>query len=301
MERFREDPLRLLRGVRFAARLHLQIEESTALAMQRMAPALAGISRERIRDEYTRLLESDYAVAALTMLRDFGLLEHSVPELEELTRMPDHGVNHPLSLWDHTMRVVAAVPAELEIRWAALLHDIAKPATRTREPDGRTRFFHHETLGADVARRVLTGLRYPGTVVDAVAMLVETHMQLHAFSRDWSDGAVRRLCLRLGERMGAALELARADAAGHSVDGTSMNSPKFDELERRLHDLGSEQIQIMKSPLHGDELMEHYSRAPGPWIKKVKDGLLDAVLEGSLQPDDKGAAWAIADGILEES
>src|SRR5438309_2820929 len=108
--------------------------------------------------------------------------------------MPDHGANHPLSLWDHTMRVVEGVPACLRLRWAALLHDIAKPSTRSAEPDGRTRFFHHEVRGAELARQVLSGLRYPSTVIESVALLVETHMQMHAFSAEWSDGAVRRLC-----------------------------------------------------------------------------------------------------------
>ncbi len=299
--RYREDPLRLLRGVRFAARLQLRIETSTATAMHVIGPELACISRERVRDEYTRLLESEYAGAALTMLRDFNLFEHSVPELHELTRMSDHGPNHPLSLWDHTMRVLAAVQPKLEVRWAALLHDIAKPATRTNEPDGRTRFFHHETRGAEIARQTLTGLRYPGTVVETVAKLVETHMQLHAFSPDWSDGAVRRLCLRLGGDMDIAVELARADAAGHSHDGTSVNSRRFDELEHRLRALGSEQIRSMKSPLSGDDLMMHYSRPPGPWIQMVKDRLLEAVLDGTLEHDDAESAWTIADRVLEEA
>jgi poly(A) polymerase len=299
-ERFEEDPLRLLRAVRFAARLQLKIESDTAIAMKRSAPALNSISRERIRDEYSRLLANDYAEAALTLLRDLSLLKHSVPELDELTRMPDHGPNHPLSLWDHTMRVVGAVPTELTLRWAALLHDIAKPATRSQEPDGRTRFFHHETRGAEMARRILTGLRYPTSDIDTVTLLVETHMQLHAFSRDWSDGAVRRLCLRLGTRMESALALARADAAGHAQDGSSVNSPKFDALEDRLKQLGSDHVQTMRSPLSGDDLMRHYSRPAGPWIRVVKDRLLDEVLEGTLSQDDPDAAWAVADRAMRE-
>lgn len=298
--RFREDPLRILRGARFAARFHLQLDESTETAMTDMAPALTSISRERIRDEYTALLESDHAVAALTLLRDLTLLRYSVPELEELTRMPDHGANHPLSLWDHTMRVVAGVSPQLELRWAALLHDIAKPATRTHEPNGRTRFFHHETRGAELAGQILTGLRYPGSVVDTVALLVESHMQLHAYTPDWSDGAVRRLQLRLGARMDSALELARSDAAGHSADGSSTNSPKFDRLENRLQQVGVEQVQEMKSPLSGVELMRRYSRPPGPWIRKIKDRLLDDVLEGTLKQDDTESAWAIADSIVKD-
>jgi poly(A) polymerase len=297
-QRFREDPLRLLRAVRFAARYDFEIESVTENAMETEAGTLRSISRERIRDEYSHYLTSRRPAAALTLLRDSGLLVTSVPELDELTRMPDHGANHPLSLWDHTMRVVNAVPAHVTLRWAALLHDIAKPETRTSEPDGRTRFFHHEVRGAEIARKVLTGLRYPSKVSDSVVLLVETHMQIHAFSSEWSDGAVRRLCLRLGPYMEDAILLARADAAGHSADGTSANSPKLDELERRLRNLDSEEVQSLKSPLSGDELMRRYSRPPGPWIREVKERLLDQVLEGKLEPDDTEAAWIVADTLV---
>lgn len=299
-QRFQEDPLRLLRAVRFAARLEFEIEPATGDAMKTHAGALESISRERIRDEYSRYLESDRPAAALTLLRDFGLFSASVPELEALTLMPDHGANHPLSLWDHTMRVVDAVPARLTVRWAALVHDIAKPATRSREPDGRTRFFHHEARGAEIARRMLSGLRYPANVTDAVSTLVETHMQLHAFSPEWSDGAVRRLCLRLGTCMEEAILLAEADAAGHTSDGRPMRSPKFDELKRRLRALDSEHVQGMRSPLTGDDLMERYARPPGPWIRTVKERLLDEVLEGNLSPDDTAGAWVLADRLLAE-
>jgi poly(A) polymerase len=297
-QRFAEDPLRLLRAVRFAARFQFKIEPGTLAALERGAPSIESISRERVRDEYSRYLESDRPSAALALLRDSGLLAHSVPALLELDRMPDHGPNHPLSLWDHTLRVMDTVDARLTLRWAALLHDIAKPANRTREPDGRTRFFHHELRGAEIARHVLTGLRYPSSVVDGVALLVETHMQMHAFSAEWSDGAVRRLCLRLGAHMEEAILLARADAAGHSVEGSSLNSPKFDELERRLRELDSEQLQRMKSPLSGDDLMRRYGRPPGPWIREIKERLLDEVIEGNLEPGDEAAAWEMADRLL---
>src|SRR5207245_4465216 len=131
----------------------------------------------------------------------------------KLDRIADHRPTHPPSLWDHVMRVVQGVPPILELRWAALLHDIAKPQTRTTEPSGRPRFFHHEEVGSHVARDVLASLRYPNNTIDAVALLVETHMQLHAYSTDWSDGAVRRLMLRLGPLTREAFLLARADAA----------------------------------------------------------------------------------------
>jgi poly(A) polymerase len=146
-----------------------------------------------------------------------------------------------------------------------------------------------------MAREILTGLRYSGTVVDDVARLVETHMQLHSYTPEWSDGAVRRLMLRLGAQVGEAIDLARADASGHALDGTSQNAPKFDELERRVRKNGEEQVEQLTSPLTGNDLMRRYNRPPGPWIREIKTALQNAVIDGDIQRDDREAAWRIAD------
>lgn len=297
-ERFQEDPLRLLRGVRFAARLGFTIEAETWRAIAETAGALSSVSRERIRDEYTRMLEGSRPSRALTLLRESGLLPASVPGLIPLTQMTDHGPRHPLSLWDHTLQVVDAVPPTLALRWAAVLHDIAKPATRTHEPSGRPRFFHHEEVGAGMARQILSDLRYSGDVIDAVVLLVETHMQLHSYTADWTDGAVRRLMLRLGTRTAEAIMLARADAAGHTLGEPAHNAPKFDELEARIQRNQNEEITRMRSPLTGNDLMSRYQRQPGPWIGKVKSALENAVIDGELRPDDRERAWRIADALV---
>lgn len=296
--RFREDPLRLLRAVRLASRLAFTIEAQTWRALEQEAPWLETISRERIRDEYTKILTGPDPGYALTLLRDSTLLQHSVLELLELTHMQDHGPRHRLSLWDHTMRVVTEVPPSLTVRWAALLHDIAKPATRTHEPSGRPRFFHHEELGAREAREILYGLRYGNEVVESVSLLIETHMQLHSYSSEWSDGAVRRLMLRLGPALGDAILLARADAGGHALGAPSGNRTKFDQLETRIDGLGRDQVETLQSPLNGNDLMQRYQRSPGPWIRHIKETLRDEVLEGHLAPDDRDGAWKIADRLI---
>lgn len=298
-DRFADDPLRLLRAVRFACRLDFTIEPVTRSALSRCAQALERISRERVRDECSKILQSDGVIRGLTLLRDSSLLAHSVPELCALDEMKDHGPRHPLSLWEHTMRVIAGVSPRLPLRWAALLHDIAKPTTRTIEPGGRPRFFHHEEVGAEMAREILTGLRYPGAVIDAVALLVETHMQLHAYSDEWSDGALRRLMLRLGPLMDDSIELAFADGAGHTETGASGNARKLARLKERVDALSLAPPQVMKSPLSGDELMRRYGREPGPWIREIKDALLTEVLEGRVEMDDVEAAWALADDLVQ--
>ncbi|GAC1627780.1 MAG: CCA tRNA nucleotidyltransferase [Chloroflexota bacterium] len=299
--RFEEDPLRILRGVRFAATLKFALDVPTRRALVSASPRLTTISRERIREEYEKILVSAKATRGLTLLRDLELFSPSVPQLGALNAMPDHGPHHPLSLWDHTMRVVDSVPPAALVRWAALLHDIAKPVTRSIELDGRIRFFHHDEKGADMAREVLSGLRYSHAFADKVALLVASHMQIHAYSDDWRDGAVRRLILRLNDLLPDAIVLARADAAGHTTDGRAINSPKFEALEQRLTALGENAVQALKSPLSGEELMQRFGRPPGPWIQAIKDALLDRVLDGQLDQHDKATAWSIADEIVQGS
>lgn len=298
-ERFSEDPLRLLRAIRFAARLDLAIDPDTRQALSSQAESLRRVSRERIRDEYSRILVGPHPAEGLTLLRSAGLLASSVPELLELTAMSDHGPRHPLSLWDHTMRVVTAVPAEITVRWAALLHDIAKPATRWVEPDGRPRFFHHEQVGSQTAREILRGLRYPHETVDGVALLVETHMNLHAYSPEWSDGAVRRLIVKIGPLLHSALALAKADAAAHGETG-GRHTAHHDKLEERITALSHEPIDRLKSPLSGEDLMQRFSLPPGPWIRQVKEALLEAVMEGALDPGDMAAVCLLADELVQK-
>ncbi len=297
-ERFREDPLRLLRAVRFATRFHFEIEPDTWRALCQTAPCLRQISRERIRDEYSKILTGPDPVRGLTLLRDSGLLANSVPGLLELTAMLDHGPRHPLSLWDHVMLVLRGVPESLPLRWAALLHDIGKPSTRTHEPDGRPRFFHHEQVGAAMAQRILSDLRYDNDLVASVTLLVETHMQLHSYNPEWSDGAVRRLMLRLGPLLESSIRLARADAAGHATSGESHGAAKFEHLEQRIHQLGLQRVRELQSPLSGDDLMERYGRPGGPWVGEIKNALLHDVLEGTMAPGDREAAWQRADELV---
>lgn len=227
-------------------------------------------------------------------------MRHSVPILCELDTMPDHGPRHPLSLWDHVMQVVAGVSPSLDVRWAAILHDIAKPRTRSNDSSGRPRFFHHEEVGAALACETLEDLRYPNALVSNVALLVGTHMQLHSYSSEWSDGAVRRLMLRLGPLLPRAIELARADARGHSLGGRSTGTPRFDELEARVRLLEQDGVLTVSSPLSGHDLMERYGRGPGPWIRAVKTALEREVIDGRLAPSDRESAWRIADDLVGE-
>ncbi|MCS7002771.1 MAG: CCA tRNA nucleotidyltransferase, partial [Dehalococcoidia bacterium] len=192
-ERFAEDPLRLLRAVRFVAQLGFTLDPATATAIREHAGLLGGISRERIQAEFTKLLLGDNARAALHLTIDLGLMRHIVPELLEMQRMPrpPATVRGYKAVLPHTFQVVERTPKDARVRWAALLHDIAKPRTIAFE-HGEVQFRDHERVGAQMAATILRRLKFDAKTVEVVSKLVAMHGHANAYSDEWTDSAVRR-------------------------------------------------------------------------------------------------------------
>ena len=199
-KRFDEDPLRLLRAVRFAAQLDFTIEPQTRRSMIRQASKLQKISRERIRDEMNKLLVSPHPAKGLDLLVELGLMEWIIPEVMELrgvSQQPSPNPTRSVSSKDvyaHVLRVVERSSPRLATRWSALLHDIAKPRTRTIE-DNKIHFFGHEDVGAYMARDILKRCTLIATSLKMSRAIVRLHMRANAYTSDWTDGAVRRLML----------------------------------------------------------------------------------------------------------
>ena len=177
-------------------------------------------------------------------------------------------------------------PPELITRLAGLLHDVGKPAVHELR-DGKPTFIGHQEVGATMAATALRQLRYPGELIDAVTKLVRLHMRPIQYDPDgWEDKAVRRLVRDAGEQLDRLLDLARADMrASHYPD-----VKKIDDLEARIRRLDADAIAAIRSPLSGEELMARTGRPPGPWIKRAKAALEDAIVDGAL-PADPQAAW----------
>lgn len=302
-ERFAEDPLRLLRAARFVAQLGFMIERNTFAAMIDMAPSIDRISRERIYAELTRLLTGQYASHALEVLSETGLLAWTMPGLEPLARETgDRGpVHREKDLWDHTKKVVdQAVPRPV-VRWAALMHDAAKPMTRGYDASGEIHFIGHERAGAQLARDVLTGLHADRATVDAVSHLVELHGRPGAYDRSWTDSAVRRLMLDAGDDLADLLDLAAADVTSARAFRRQAAARRIADLRSHIQRLDAERAADQwKSPLDGDELMAAFDRPPGRWIADIKDHLRDLVIDGELAPGDKTRALEIARAMVAE-
>ncbi len=289
VRRFDEDPLRMLRACRFAAQLDFEIERHTAEAIKRAAGTLAKISRERIRDEFTKLLVTPNPMRGLRLAVGLGLMPYIVPEVLDL-RGVSQAPAHSKDVYEHVLRVVDRTPARPAARWAGLLHDIAKPRTRSVE-DGKVHFFGHEDVGAGMAREILRRLKFDRPFIDHVVLLVRMHMRANAYASDWTDGAVRRLMLEADGALQDLLDLSRADITSYRQDKVSRAEARVSELAARCQWLREEAERIpLKSPLDGNALMELFARPPGAWIRPIKDYLLDLVIDGKLAPDDTATA-----------
>jgi poly(A) polymerase len=301
-KRFNEDPLRLLRGVRFAAQLDFTIEAETRRSIIHQATKLQKISRERIRDEMNKLLVSMHPAKGLDLLVELGLMEWIVPEVLALRGVSQQAqrVIHTKDVYMHVLRVVERSSPRLTCRWSALLHDIAKPRTRTVE-DGKVHFFGHEDAGAYMARDILKRLHFDRDFIESVSKIVRLHMRANAYTSDWTDGAVRRLMLDSGNDLPDLLDLSRADITSYRADKVTRAAARVTELTDRCQRLQEEAERVpLKSPLDGNELMVIFGRGPGPWLRPIKDHLLSLVIDGALAPDDKEEAVKIAQAMLDK-
>jgi poly(A) polymerase len=297
--RFDEDPLRMLRAARFAAQLDFSIEPATAHAITAQAATLQKISKERIRDEFTKLLVTPNPSLGLRLLVDLGLMPYVVAEVLELQGVSQRPA-HSKDVYHHVLRVVEQIPARPTTRWAALLHDIAKPRTRSVE-DGKVHFFGHEDVGAVMARDILRRLKFDKPFGEHVSHLVKLHMRANSYLPDWTDGAVRRLMLDIGDGLPDLLDLSRADITSYRPEKVSRAIARVDELEQRCQWITEkDREQPLKSPLDGNELMELFGRGPGPWLRPLKDHLLGLVIDGQLAPDDRAGATEEARRYLAE-
>ena len=285
--RFGEDALRLLRAVRFAATLDLELDPGTKAAIQRHAIAAAGLSGERVRDELLRLLGADEPSVGVRLLEDLGLLPVVLPELAALRGVPQGKALGGDGL-DHSTRTADALPASDPIlRLAGLLHDVGKATTLA---DGH--FHGHETEGVDLVQRRLEALRLPRADIARVVHLVRHHMI--GYTPDWTDAALRRFVRRVGagQALDDLLALRRADTAA-SV-GPVAGDPALDELEARLAAAQAGAVlDLHQLAVDGDDLQRELGLAPGRQIGALLDELLEAVTEDPSR-NERAALLALA-------
>jgi len=298
MVRFAEDPLRLLRAVRFVAQLGFALDPATRAAIARSASALRQVSRERIFEEMNRLLVAPHAARGLRLLAELGLLDEFLPEVGEM-RHTTQG-KRSKDVFEHTLRVIERTPPDLILRWAALLHDIGKPRTIV-QTDNEIHFPGHEHVGERLSEELLLRLRADANLAKRVSRLAGLHMRANQYEDEWSDGAVRRLMRDAVPDLELLLKLSTADVTSYKAAKVEAAVDRVRRLRERTQKLEEEaSLEEIRSPLNGDDLMAMFTRSPGPWIRDVKDYLLDQVLEGNLAIGDRERAEQLARQFVRE-
>jgi tRNA nucleotidyltransferase (CCA-adding enzyme) len=275
-ESFREDPLRILRGIQFLARFDLRVDDKTSELMRRDKDLLSTVSPERIREELNKmLLRAKNPGDGFVFMHETGILNYVLPELEETCGM-EQNEYHPDDLFTHSIKSCNAAVPDLLVRWSALLHDLGKREMK-QEFKGRIVFYRHEERSAFIAEEVLSRLRFPGAFTERVVHLVRHHM-FH-LTEEWSDAAVRRFIARVGsENLEDLFALREADALSRGDRDIEENLGKTRDRVRKL--LESETTLKRKDlVVDGNDVMKLLKIEAGPEIGKVLQKLLDMVIE----------------------
>lgn len=292
-ERFKEDPLRMVRAVRLASTLQFYIERETKKAIRRMAHLLKEVAWERIGDELDKMLLAPVPSEGIDSLDSLGLLPYTIPELLEMHEM-ERGPHHYKEVYPHTLKVLDRTPPDLILRWAGLLHDIAKPATYGIT-DGEVHFFGHERVGAKMTRVILNRLRRPMEAMEPVVQLVYEHLRIGVYDESWTDGAVRRFMRETAPITERLFSLSRADITSQRAQRVAAALARVDALYERCEQIrAQEDVEKLHSPLDGNELMVMFEGKPGRWIGQIKDYLLGLVLDGAISQDDKAEGERLA-------
>lgn len=297
---FGDDPLRMLRAFRFVSELDFRIAEETLEAIAEMKAELAKISAERMRDELSKLLIGVAPARALSLAESTGLTEHFLPELSSL-KLEQDPVHRHKDVFSHTLAVVERTDPNVELRLAALLHDVGKPRTRKIGPEGVS-FHHHEVVGAKIAAARLRELRYANDVVARVSEAIRLHHRFHTYRLGWTDSAVRRYVRDAGSVLPLVNGLVRADCTTRNQDKARRLAKRMDELEARIKELAAEEeIAKIRPELDGHQVMSYLGIPGGPEIGRAMAFLLDVRLdEGRLGADEvyrRLDAWAHDNGI----
>ena len=262
---FDDDPLRMMRAVRFVAQLGFRIEPETAEALSDMVDRIEIVSAERVRDELVKLLLSDRPRAGIEALVDSGLADIVLPEIPALQLEIDEHHRHK-----------------------DVLHDIGKPKTRRFEAGGKVSFHRHDAVGAKMTRKRLKALHFDHHMVEDVSELVNLHLRFHGYVEEpWTDSAVRRYVKDAGPLYERLNRLTRADTTTQNKRKAMMFSTAMDEMEQRVRDLKEkEDFDAIRPDLNGDEIMQLLSIEPGPMVGKAYKHMLEYRLDnGPVERD----------------
>lgn len=306
---FGDDPLRIMRAARFSSQLGFDIDWETMEAMGELAERLQIVSAERIRAELERLIISDHPRRGIEAMEYTGVADYVLPEIAALKSTVDEHGRHK-DVYEHSLTVLdqaialetdesGPVPApDFVLRFAALMHDVGKPATRQFHPGGKVTFHQHDIVGAKMTRKRMRELRFDKQTIKDVSRLVELHQRFHGYGEAaWTDSAVRRYVNDAGPLLERLHRLTRADCTTRNRRKAMRLQAAYDDLEARIAELKErEEMEAVRPDLDGEQIMQILNIPPGRDVGRARSFLLDLRLtEGPLgaeEAEKRLRAWA---------
>lgn len=299
---FGDDPLRMLRAARFVSQLEFGVADRVRAAIVAMASQLGRITVERVAVELDKMLLGADPVAGIELMVQTGMGEVVLPEIGGMQMAIDEHHQHK-DVYQHSLTVLRQAIAledegehDLVLRWAALLHDIGKPATRRHEADGGVSFHHHEVVGAKMVRKRMRALKYSKQMVDDVSQLVYLHLRFHGYGDGrWTDSAVRRYVADAGPLLPRLHKLVRADCTTRNKRRAAALQANYDGLEARIAELAAkEDLARVRPDLDGNEIMRLLDIPPGPQVGEAWDHLKELRLDRGPMSREEATAELLA-------
>ena len=293
-ETFSDDPLRMLRAVRFSAQLQYEIAAATLDSISRNIHRLEIVSWERIRDEIIKSLTTKKPSIAFYLMKETGLLTHVFPEMDIMSGVEIiNGMGHK-DVFTHTLQVVdnaAKLTDKMDVRFAALVHDIAKPPTKRFEPKKGWTFHGHDEIGRRMLKKVARRMKLSNNLRDYLMLLTKLHLRPIALAKkEITDSAIRRVMAEAGEHVDDLMILCRADITTKNPKKVSQYMGNFERVETLMQDVKlRDEMREFQSPVRGEEIMKIFKLKPGRQVGKIKEAIEEAILDGEIENDYEAA------------
>ncbi|MEE3302293.1 MAG: HD domain-containing protein [Candidatus Neomarinimicrobiota bacterium] len=284
---FSEDPLRMMRAAYFASKLDLKIEKNCLESIQDECDRISIVSQERITNEFTKILSTDKPSIGLNILQETGLMKKIFPEIDIMYGMDQSSEWHHKDIFYHTMQVVdnaALLTKKMKLRFAALVHDIAKPNTRKIDPNKGYTFHGHDAIGERMLDKVAKRMKISNELKDYLKKLTLLHLRPIALAKKGiSDSAIRRLMVAAGDDINDLLTLCRADITTKNPNKIKKYLANFEKVESKMTDVTErDKMKAFQSPVRGKEIMKICNINQGKLIGRIKSDIEEAILDGEI-------------------